>query len=104
MLQFDRVEGPACPSCGCEDSVEVGQFVRWGKPATRRRCGHCRETFVAADPADTEPTDDAVAFIPIRCPVCKSPETRVTSTRKPVRYHRCNACKHTFKSVERRTT
>ena len=36
----------------------------------------------------------------IRCPLCLSEETRVASTRRPVRHHKCLKCGHCLKSVE----
>ena len=46
----------------------------------------------------------ARAAEPIQCPnpECRSLETEVYCSRNlPVRYHRCRACGHTFKSVEK---
>ncbi len=43
---------------------------------------------------------EAVIYYPIRCPKCRSKNTRVTSTVKPVRYHKCDNCGYSFKSVE----
>lgn len=42
-----------------------------------------------------------VVFHVVQCPACRSPNTRITSTRRPVRYHRCGDCGQTFKSVEK---
>ena len=42
-----------------------------------------------------------VHFHPLKCPACGSQRVRVTSTRLPVRQHKCKECGHPFKSVER---
>jgi len=57
-------------------------------------------TDPAAD-AGEDADGHAVPFYVLRCPACTSTNTRTTSTRRPVRYHRCRDCGHTFKSVER---
>ena len=41
-----------------------------------------------------------VAYRPIRCPVCKSKAVATTSTRVPIRYHKCRRCSNNFKSFE----
>jgi DNA-directed RNA polymerase subunit RPC12/RpoP len=48
------------------------------------------------------PVDGTIYYRPVRCPQCGSKETVVTKKKKdsPIRYHRCEACKATFKSVE----
>jgi len=45
--------------------------------------------------------DQVVRYIKIRCPKCDSDRVPVYSSRDlPVRYHKCSACGHTFKSIE----
>jgi hypothetical protein len=87
----------ACHKCGCRD---VRVF------AGRVYCRHCGTNWpvasntldvIAPPPANTL---DAVAFTPMLCPKCQSKEVKTTSTRKPVRMHKCAACGWTFKSVE----
>lgn len=42
-----------------------------------------------------------VPFVRVRCPACGSTRCPVYNTNHiPVRYHRCQDCDHTFKSVE----
>jgi predicted RNA-binding Zn-ribbon protein involved in translation (DUF1610 family) len=40
----------------------------------------------------------------LRCPSCDSTEVRVTRSKKPVRYHKCQDCGWTFKSVDGKPT
>lgn len=119
---------PACPRCGCNYLLEVaGATARWrsvtdprtGKPwggSERKRveCDHCGKRFdVAADEPEAaapEPEipryDPAPAVRDVRrsppCPECRSARTRVTSTRRPVRHHKCRDCNHCFKSIEKK--
>lgn len=94
--------------------------------AGRARCRHCglpfsfrelpspaEETGDETDqtPAIATPTDSRSPAVspetqglryPVRqCPHCQSTKIRVTTTRKPLRHHKCDACQRTFKSVER---
>lgn len=113
-------DGPACPRCGCQDTDVDRRRQRWGTASVRYRCNHCGQTWhptrwqgspVPAQPTATpepEPNGNgdvslggAVVYRPIRCPDCGSTETKVTSTRRPTRYHKCLGCGGTFKSVER---
>ena len=110
---LEPVEGPECPYCGCKDVRVVDQRSRWGKPIVRSRCRHCGAMFTAAAPVPDarDPPEDllpaerpagvaeAVIYRPIRCPDCGSAETKITSTQRPIRYHKCR-CGRTFKSVE----
>jgi len=103
---MDKTTGPECPRCGCEDSDRTGSASSWAGPRSRFTCNHCGHRFTAADPEDAvvpEPAEDAirpVIFHVIRCPYCQSMKTQVTSTRRPIRWHRCGACGKPFKSVE----
>lgn len=42
----------------------------------------------------------AVIYHVIRCPVCDSKKTKIARTARPIRWHKCIKCGHTFKSVE----
>lgn len=42
----------------------------------------------------------AVTYVPTCCPKCQSPDTKITRTDKPVRYHKCTECGQNFKSVQ----
>ena len=46
------------------------------------------------------PPPEIVIYPRLHCPACQSTETRIASTRKPIRYHVCLACGQRFKSVE----
>lgn len=46
------------------------------------------------------PKIEAIIWKPIRCPECKSANTKVVRTKRPIRYHKCGDCGHNFKSVE----
>jgi len=107
-LMLIPLDGPECPKCGYQQSELVSEGHRVttvdGQRRTEavelRRCGFCRSQFrhqVAAGPV--EPAY-AVAYVLLRCPHCRSQRTRVTSTRKPIRYHQCQDCMRPFKSVE----
>lgn len=114
-LRLDRCDGPACPHCGCQDTEIDRRRRRWGAASTRYRCRNCgttwhptRWTAESAEPATAEPNGNgevsaggAVIYRPVRCPECGSTDTKVTSTRRPVRHHKCRACGAAFKSVER---
>jgi hypothetical protein len=59
---------------------------------------------LAAGNADTGSAGRGVSPVnyPVKgCPSCGSPNVKVTSTRKPIRHHKCEACAARFKSVER---
>lgn len=51
-----RVTGPACPRCGCEDSVALAPALRWGRPTTtqQRRCKFCGAKFMGAIEAEEQ--------------------------------------------------
>lgn len=122
--RLERCEGPECPHCGCNQSEILQQPQPAGETRSwwgsgLARCGHCRATFHFQEmPAVTtpesivehqEPLIDrlpevpvAVPYVTVCCPQCGSDQTRVTSTRRPIRRHKCKACEHRFKSVERK--
>lgn len=45
---------------------------------------------------------EAVQYAPMRtkCPNCGSQKTKVASSRGRLRWHKCPACKHSFKTVD----
>jgi len=104
-----------CPECGCAEYQVIARGTRWGAPWEKRVCRFCRRTWRHTAPppplprlsqrTNREPqrnptTEDGVAYYLIRCPKCQSTNTRVTHTDRPVRYHKCQICGRTFKSVE----
>ena len=110
MFGLGHVDGPACPACGCRASTIVRRFTSWGVhhdddtklgeiPYARRVCDHCGKSFTAPV-GKSEPPTKPVAFKPVTCPVCGSKDVRVTSTQRPIRYHKCRACAVNFKSFE----
>lgn len=42
----------------------------------------------------------AVIWRPVKCPRCRSKRCPVTSSRSPIRHHKCLDCELNFKSVE----
>lgn len=122
-MLLEKCQGPECPRCGCQDSEEVDGRGRWGGLVlTRRVCKYCgylwrEKKWGQPEPSNGDngesteaqpPIPDAVIWSVIRCPDCKSRDTRVSSSPKPaspdmprIRRHECKACGNTFKSVER---
>ncbi len=124
-------ECPKCGCCDAEilKEPDPGLGVTTWYGSGMARCKHCRATFhfkpddepaastdsAWPDPASQEsgvrsqePAEStaesgeiAVPYVRMRCPLCKSPKLRVTSTRGPIRWHRCGECEHKFKSFER---
>ena len=107
---------PECPKCGCNDIVKAGPPRKvWGKEQQRMCCNHCRhhwtQTCIPPPPVNEKPPDfpekqptnhapEGVTYHVLRCPDCGSDKVVVTKTVRPVRYHKCQACFHNFKSVE----
>jgi len=54
---------------------------------------------IGTGPPDISP-GGAVRYQIVRCPKCGSDRTRITSTTRPIRRHKCKDCGHPFKSVE----
>ena len=117
MMPLMPVRGPACPTCACPDSSIVERGTRWGRPTERRRCRFCgREWHAPVDdeqndkhedqndkPESGEPTHRPVVYRMARrpkCPECGSENTKVISTRRPIRHHKCRDCGAAFKSSE----
>lgn len=107
-MLLHRIQGPECPGCGCQQSELLGTATRTLTKAglavsqetiERRRCEFCDRRFYVTAPAVPQ---NVVVVTPIACPHCRSTETRVTSTRKTERYHRCDACAQSFRSIEQK--
>lgn len=105
MLQ--KVEGPECPGCGCQQSELVGtstrkllqgQQVISRETVERRQCAFCDRRFYVTT---AERPANVVFVAAVRCPHCQSTDTKVTSTRGNERFHRCHTCQQPFKSIER---
>jgi transcriptional regulator NrdR family protein len=124
---FERVTGPECPKCGCEDGDGEPPDDRNGAVPKkyRRTCNFCgwrfwvaiaiqvpraiepeRETMPETMPA---PAPYRVVYERLRCPSpeCGSTEIRTTSSPKPeagaslrIRYHKCRSCERLFSSYE----
>jgi len=106
-----------------------GPRLWWGGQG-RARCRHCGFGFYFRETAEAPPTaptpskreediampavpeaaaiadppfdpDRGVVYHVLRCPLCGSDQVRITHTARPVRRHKCRACGHAFKSVER---
>lgn len=97
-----EILGVPCPKCGCRHTLP-GQKITWlGFKAEKRRCRFCGHIFThpitETIPPDKQPK--AVIYHVLKCPQCRSAETTVTSSVRPVRYHKCDSCGHTFKSIE----
>jgi len=125
-LSLDLANGPRCPHCGCRDArilEEPTEGTWW--PSGRAACKHCGQRFnfrgaeedreampalpemIEREEAEELPAespaydpDRGVIYHVIRCPACGGTNTRVSRTARPIRYHKCSDCEHTFKSVE----
>ena len=83
---------------------------QWGRRTVKRQCSHCgmcwwaNQEHVEAPLKAREDTPmgngKTVRYFVLHCPECGGAKTKITSTRRPIRYHRCPDCGHTFKSVE----
>jgi transposase-like protein len=107
-MRLHEIKGAPCPKCGCQDTERVQRWGRWGATSQRYQCRYCRTAFWADteqaeeqnEPSGIDP-DAPVAYQITHCPHCGSGCTKVTSTRKPIRHHKCMECGKTFKSHER---
>lgn len=102
-----RVSGPECPTCGCCAGEDLGRSGVGDRQSVRRRCDHCGAVWSYVDeaatvePDESSPADRGVVYHVMRCPNCASEDTVVTSTQRPLRYHKCRECGQAFKSVEK---
>lgn len=110
-MRLEKIDGPKCLYCGCTDSAALGEVTSaFGQRQQRRQCRNCGKSFrVAVEaPVETEgapqtssPEEPGVVpYRLVRCPACHSENTRVTSTRRPLRQHKCLDCGHPFRSKE----
>ena len=106
-MNLPRVSGPECPNCGCQQSeiIRPAREEGWFASGERRRCENCGRSWCAPLDQDEQPAPKSdppapVFWRTVRCPSCNSPDCPVTSTRRPIRFHRCRACGFRFKSVE----
>ncbi len=102
-----RRSSASAPNCGCEDSALLRRTKWWGKGHDTRRCNHCGRRFQAAATEEpkaeqpSRPEDRGVVYRVIACPRCGSRKTKVTSTRRPRRHHKCLDCRYAFQSCEK---
>lgn len=91
-----------CPKCGCNDWEKTGTFKNiLGAKHQRFECANCAtEGSEAIDETPIEQGVDYFVF-DICCPRCTSPDTKITSSPRPIRWHKCCTCGAAFKSVER---
>lgn len=111
-MQLDLCNGPPCPRCGCRDSKimrEPDNGKSWWN-AGQARCNHCGMGFTFMElPQEPAVVDEVPPAIPLQiagrtipeptCPQCGG-ETRITSTRKGLRYHKCTSCGATMKTAK----
>ncbi len=76
---LQRVEGPECPRCGCEDTELLEEVTRWGKRSERRQCNHCGKVFYADLPPE-EDGDEANVAIRATQARCFAPSRRNLDT------------------------
>jgi DNA-directed RNA polymerase subunit RPC12/RpoP len=103
---FEVTVGPCCPRCGCNDTAlaAVGSPPQ-GRAWARFACGHCAAEFCVGSPPAGGESVQGVIYRPLRCPKCGSDRTPVTSSPakswgRKKRWHKCDDCEHTFKSIE----
>ena len=104
---------PECPVCGCNDTrvLEGPREVTMGREVLPvkglAQCCYCEHKYRFSASADNPPDSrDAVPYVCVRCPRCRSKEVRATSSpvahngSPRVRWHKCWECGKNFKSVE----
>ena len=100
-MKLTEVTGPKCPRCECQHSTVIERGERFGSSLDRRQCRHCGRVFrVKGETAPLTQQEAPVVYHLIKCPKCRSGKTHITSTRRPVRHHKCDGCQATFKSYE----
>lgn len=102
-MAMDRIAGPECSRCGCEDSDLVKTQRTWHGEVEVRRCNHCGKKFThTVEPDEEDAADEVAVYYDVRCvcPSCNAENPPVTSAPgKGVRWHRCRRCGTRFKSV-----
>ena len=103
---------PECPECGCNYLLPAGRRRRWGKDYQRWECDYCGKKFATLAQDDPPPETqtkkqtgtepEGKTFYILTCPECNGEKVPVYRTVSPIRYHRCEACLFTFKTVEKR--
>ncbi len=88
-----------CRQCG-------GDHFEGSRSASYKSCVMCGARIrvpVVKLAADFVITCNAGGKWAVECPYCKGTDTHVTTTLRPVRYHRCDnaTCRANFKSVEK---
>ncbi len=116
MLRLDRCDGPPCSRCGCQDvriiQTPTGNGSWWD--SGRARCRHCGLVFSFREMPEPKPLD-ILAEMPLLAPETHGTETpieqaavvcekcggpmQITSTRKTIRYHKCQRCGWKTKTV-----
>ena len=105
-MRLNEITGPECPNCACRHSTVIRRWLDWNKATyVARQCRHCgkrwsAELITEPEPEPEQPKEVAYPVLEIRCPACGSADTKVKSTRRPLRFHKCGACGHCFKSRE----
>lgn len=114
MIELEKSDGFECPDCGCSDSRRLAPgkpgSKGWFGESDRQECRHCGRRWIpeellaqrleTPDEVDAERHHSSVIYHVIRCPKCRSKNTHVASTRRPIRQHKCDDCGHPFKSIE----
>lgn len=91
-----------CPDMRRVDTIEVDDIT----VARAYRCRNCGTIMYEtldreAKNPQKAPQDNKVAqYHIIVCDICGSSDTKIYRTVRPYRYHKCNACGHSFKSKE----
>lgn len=102
-MGLTKSAGPDCPKCGCNATaiVEAGQSpAPWAKFA----CDFCNHRFSVGRQPPPGPVVNGVVYKTTRCecpnPGCRAKNPPVKSTIGIYRWHKCDKCGQTFKSVE----
>lgn len=97
---LELIEATECSKCGCKDRITRGG---------QNRCRHCGKPWVrriarageAQAASEVEEPPGVTYYHLVKCPECGSDKTKITSTRRPIRHHKCKSCGGCFKSTER---
>jgi hypothetical protein len=101
---FIKASGPDCPGCGCNATSLVSAGESFGRPWAKYGCDFCRKTFTVGRPPVAGEVVNGVVYQTVRCvcpnPQCKAKNPRVVNTSGKYRWHKCDKCGQSFKSVE----